>query len=54
MSFVDALNTRITTALNESWNWFSGLSQQEWFVLLGAGAAFGFLCMRGYSSRGHI
>lgn len=52
MGFVSAINERLNSALTEIWNWFLGLHQQEWFVLLAAVAVFGFLCMRGFGSQG--
>ncbi len=32
-------------------HWIEGLNRQEWIVVLVVGAAFGFLCMRGFGSR---
>jgi len=52
MNFFNAINQRISVVLNEGWNWFAGLHQEEWFVLLGIVAGFGFLCMRGFGNQG--
>lgn len=52
MSFVSSINERLLSMMSESWNWFQGLHQDEWFVLLGAVAVFGFLCMRGFGTQG--
>ena len=46
--------SRFQGMLNETWNWFNSLHYQEWFLLLGIVASVGFLCMRGFSSRGRI
>ncbi|TWU27366.1 hypothetical protein [Bythopirellula polymerisocia] len=40
--------------LNETWAWFSTLSNVEWMVVLGICSAFGFLCMRGIANRGTL
>lgn len=42
------------TSVIETWNWFNSLNSQEWFLLLGIVATLGFLCMRGFGSRGRI
>ncbi len=44
----------IHSSFLSTWNWLNQLSYQEWFLLLGIIAALGFLCMRGYGSRGHL
>jgi hypothetical protein len=54
MRFISEINQRLDSVMIECWNWFTGLHQEEWFVLLGAVAVFGFLCMRGFSSQGRI
>ena len=47
-------NNWMDGALADTWNWFNGLHYQEWFLLLGIISTLGFLCMRGYGSRGRI
>jgi hypothetical protein len=34
------------------YNWFFLLNREEWFLLLAMTMAMGFLCMRGFGSRG--
>ncbi len=53
-SLFSNLGTWFQSMLAETWNWFNSLHYQEWFLLLGIIAALGFLCMRGYGSRGRI
>ena len=53
-SFITRFGDWLSSSLHESWNWFNQLNYQEWFLLLGIVAALGFLCMRGYGSRGHL
>jgi len=38
----------------ELWSWILMLDYQEWFLLLGAGAIFGFFCMRGFGSSNRV
>jgi hypothetical protein len=35
----------------QTWQWFAGLSREEWFVVLGIVCACGFLSLRGFHSR---
>ncbi len=42
------------TLLDETWGFFSTLTQTEWFVVLGIVAALGFLCMKGFTQRGTL
>jgi hypothetical protein len=51
-SFATNFGDWIQSGLHHSWNWLNQLSYQEWFLLLGIVASLGFLCMRGYGSRG--
>ncbi|MEX2171542.1 MAG: hypothetical protein WD851_19645 [Pirellulales bacterium] len=39
------------SVVNDIWRWFTLLNREEWLVVLGVGAACGFLCMRGFGSR---
>jgi hypothetical protein len=36
------------------WSWINQLNFEEWFLLLGIVTVLGFLCMRGYGSRGNL
>ena len=54
LGFITSFTDRFQVMLNDSWNWFNSLNYQEWFLLLGIVAALGFLCMRGYGSRGNL
>lgn len=54
MDFLITINHWLDAAVDETWGWFESLSQQEWIALLSVVACLGFLCMRGFSSRGHI
>lgn len=54
MSITTAIGDWFKTIIHETWNWFTMLNYQEWFVVLGIVAAFGFLCMRGYGTRDRI
>lgn len=47
----DAIFSWFGSATGETWNWFNSLSREEWVVVLGVGAALGFLCMRGLTTR---
>lgn len=49
-----AIGDWFQTVLHETWNWFNVLSLQDWFILLGVVAGFGFLCMRGYGTRDRV
>jgi len=51
MGFVSAVGDWFLNIKHEMWLWFASLDPQEWFVLLGLTALFGFLCMRGFGSR---
>ena len=53
-SFSTRFGQWFSTSINDTWNWLNSLSYQEWFLLLGIVAASGFLCMRGYGSRGRL
>lgn len=44
----------IQVSFHNTWNWLNQLDYQEWFLLLGIIASLGFLCMRGYGSRGNL
>ncbi len=50
MGISSAISGWFKTVLHETWTWFAMLDHQEWFVVLGMVAAFGFLCMRGFGS----
>ncbi len=54
LRFVSAIGDWIKGSVYETWGWFNQLNYQEWFLLLGIVAALGFLCMRGYGSRGNL
>ena len=52
MSAINSVGDWIQLVLIQSWQWFNSLSYQEWFVVLGITAMAGFICMRGFGSRG--
>lgn len=54
MGILTAIGDWIHAVVSETWNWFSGLHYQEWFVVLGIVAGLGFLCMRGFSTRDRV
>ncbi len=51
MGYLSAASEWANSLPGECWSWFMGLNQQEWFVVLGIGAAIGFFCMRGFGSK---
>jgi hypothetical protein len=53
-SLITTVSDWFGVLLHNTWNWFNSLNVQEWFLLLGIIAALGFLCMRGYGSRGRV
>jgi len=54
MGLIDRTEDGINSLLHETWFWFNSLNQQEWIALLAIVAGLGFLCLRGFSSRGNI
>lgn len=42
---------RIHSGVDQSWNWFNTLSQEEWLVVLMVTCACGFLCIRGFGGK---
>ncbi len=44
----------IATGLQQGWNWFSSLSQEEWMIVLGVVSLIGFLLVRGLGTRHRI
>lgn len=54
MDYVYEAQVWIHTTIQQTWSWFSTLSQQEWMVVLGIVTVFGFLCMRGFTHRGTL
>ncbi|MEM9353362.1 MAG: hypothetical protein AAGA92_10145 [Planctomycetota bacterium] len=47
---IDALSRYVNDGMGASWAWINSLNTEEWFVLLGATALAGFLCMRGITN----
>ena len=54
MGITNAIGDWFQAILHEAWNWFAALNYQEWFVLLGIVAGFGFLCMRGFGTSDRV
>ncbi len=54
MGFISRMIEGFLSLPHESWVWFNSLNHEECIILLGSVAAFGFLCMRGFSGRGNI
>lgn len=54
MNYIYEAQAWLVSIKGETWRWFSGLSQQEWMVVLGLVGVLGFLCMRGFSQRGTL
>jgi hypothetical protein len=51
MWVIDAIGHYFHNGVESTWHWVCTLNHQEWLLLLGFGAAAGFLCMRGLSSH---
>jgi len=54
LRFMTAIGDWIQASIHDTWIWLNHLNYQEWFLLLGIVAALGFLCMRGYGTRGNL
>ncbi len=54
MGIWSAIDSWFQMVLRETWSWIAMLNFQEWFVLLGITAGFGFLCMRGFGSSTRV
>lgn len=50
----DKLSEWLDAFMGGTWHWFNTLSREEWMVVLAVGAAGGFLCMRGFTSRSNL
>lgn len=50
-TFYNTINDWFAGVTSSTWQWFATLSREEWVIVLGVGAACGFLCMRGFGSR---
>jgi hypothetical protein len=53
MRMLNGIGSWLQTGVHDAWLWVAALSLQEWFLFLGLASAAGFLCMRGYGSRGN-
>jgi hypothetical protein len=55
---MDTVTTKIFEwydgAMGGTWDWFNGLTREEWILVLGVAAAGGFMCMRGFGSRSNF
>ena len=49
--YIDYASDFVATKMDDSWNWFNGLTREEWIVTLALCAVLGFLCMLGRSIR---
>jgi hypothetical protein len=54
MHLLDQAKAGMTQSLQETWGWFNKLQQDEWVALLAVVACLGFLCMRGFNTRGTL
>jgi hypothetical protein len=50
-SILDSLWHRVDLLQDSTWQWFAGLSREEWLVVLAVTCACGFLSLRGFHSR---
>jgi hypothetical protein len=50
-SFLLDIWCRIAEAPNNTWDWFNGLSREEWMVTLIVVCAAGFMSLLGFNSR---
>jgi hypothetical protein len=53
MRILDSIGNWFQTGVHDAWHWVATLSLQEWLLFLAVASAAGFLCMRGYGSRGN-
>ncbi len=53
MRAIHTIGNWFQMGVHDGWMWVAALTYQEWFLLLGLASAAGFLCMRGYGSRGN-
>jgi len=51
MKLAEPIGDWIQANLHAIWAWCNQLTYQEWFLVMGLAAGFGFLCMRGFGSR---
>ena len=52
MQIFDAFGMWLRGGVGDTWSWVQRLNTQEWLLLLAVTSIGGFLCMRGFGSRG--
>jgi hypothetical protein len=50
-AFFETVWDRMNEAPGHAWQWFNGLSREEWLVVLAIACACGFLSLTGLRSR---
>jgi hypothetical protein len=50
-SIIESVRYRMGEIQDQTWQWFAGLSREEWMVVLAIACACGFLSLRGFHGR---
>jgi hypothetical protein len=50
-SFLDPIWLHVRNVQENTWQWFNGLTREEWMVVLAVTCACGFVALLGFQAR---